>query len=754
MSTNKIIRIAFLTFILISSLPIISAASTHYPEYIPSQLIVCFKSDSFNNDQDLNMLSSQLHAEYNATILENSTLLGIPGVQLIQLPDNVSVEEATVWYNSKPSILYAEPNFIKTISLPIPRGTEELNVTDAPSGTGTLSVRLASIYPNDPYFSKQWNLNNIQLPMAWDITTGSDSVVIAVLDTGVNYNHPDIAGNIWVNPGEIPDNNIDDDQNGFIDDINGWDFAYNDKSPLDDYGHGTMIASIIGSEGNNLQGIAGMMWNVKIMPVKIFTSYSFTISDEIKGIHYAKMNGAKIIVCSFSGDYYISEQTAIEQAQNILFICAAGNDGINTDITPTYPASYSYSNIMSVAATDEDDNLCYFSNYGQNRVDVGAPGTDIIVLDRDSNYKYADGTSFSAPQVAGLAGLILSIDSTKSASELRQLIMDNVDITQIHGYVRSGGRINAYKTLLAISSISTSTPTTQITTPTPTYTTTTPIPSSTTVIPTNTPTNSPLQADFTASHTSGTAPLTVRFQDISLGNPTGWMWDINGDGFLDYSEKSFEHTYTNPGTYSITFSVTRNQELATISRTDYIHVFSGTPTSPVPTSAINELTLYVHPGWNLISTPGYLKEGHHTAGQVFEGIDFLGHSIFRYNGQNQTWIQVKKNDEIQPLQGLWVYSAQYVPIVFAFNDSKTTTPGRVLSPGWNTIGFSKLHSVSAKDALSSVQNSWTQLIGFNAESQLYETSIINSGSGTHSDSNQVYPGKGYWVYMNNYVTLM
>ncbi|GEM_PF-3499834 len=742
MSFKKGIWIILLIYLLFFSIAIIIPSSANNPEYIPSQLIVRFNPDLFNNDQELNDLSSQLHAEYNATVLENSTILGIPGAQLIRLPDNVTVEEATIWYRNNSSILFAEPNYIRTIPLPVPPSVkEEPNFTNESSKINTLTVRLASVYPNDPYFSKQWYLNTIQIPPTWDITKGSDSVIIAVLDTGVNYNHPEFVGNIWVNPKEIPNNNLDDDQNGFIDDLHGWDFAYNDNSPLDDYGHGTMIASIIGSKGNNFEGLAGMMWNVKIMPIKIFTPYSYAISDEIKGINYARMNGAKIIVCSFSGEYYISEQTAIEQAQDLLFVCAAGNDGIDADKIPIYPASYSYSNIMSVAATDENDDLCYFSNYGQNRVDVGAPGINISVLDIDSNYKYNVGTSFSAPQVAGLAGLILSLDPTKSASELRQLIMDNVDITQLHGYVRSGGRINAYKTLLAISKTPTPTPTTPTSTPTLTPTTTTPTPTPTATQPT-----SPLTPDFTVSHTSGVAPLTVHFQDTSMGNPTGWIWDINGDGFQDYSDKSFEHTFTSPGIYSVTFTVTRNQELATISRNNYINVLSKTP-------ANDTIALDIHTGWNFVSTPNTLVEGHRSIGEVFKGINSGGRSIFLYNAESQSWNQLNSQDEIQCLRGIWVYSTTSTQVPLMFSEDPTNSRTYELFPGWNAIGFTQMVPFSAKDALFPVQNSWTQLIGFNAESQLYETSIVKGGSGSHIDTNLVYPGKGYWVYMNYQGTL-
>lgn len=281
--------------------------------------------------------------------------------------------------------------------------------------------------------------------------------------------------------------------------------------------------------------------------------------------------------------------------------------------------------------------------------------------------------------------------------------------------------------------------------PTPTSTTSPPTPTSTSVTPTPTQPGSTLEADFSASHTSGVAPLTVRFQDTSQGNPTGWIWDVNGDGFQDYSENSCEHTYTAPGYYTVTFSVTRDQELATISRPDYIHVLSGTP-------AADTMTLDLYSGWNFISTPKALAEGHRTMSELFSGIDTAGHSVFEYNAQTQSWFQLNLDDDIEPLKGIWIYSATPAEVTLVFSDHPVSSNAQ-LSPGWNSIGFSQADPVPAKDALLPVQQSWSQVIGFNAESQFYETSLINGGSGTHSDTNLVYPGRGYWVFMNDQGTL-
>lgn len=258
-------------------------------------------------------------------------------------------------------------------------------------------------------------------------------------------------------------------------------------------------------------------------------------------------------------------------------------------------------------------------------------------------------------------------------------------------------------------------------------------------------TTKPLLANFSVSITSGVAPLTVQFQDTSQGNPIEWRWDVNGDGFQDYSLKNFEHTYTTPGHYTVTLSITNHEESKTISRPNYINIQSKQPSN---------LVIDLHTGWNFISTPGDLNEGHRTSNEIFSGVNTSGHSIFRFDGQTQSWNQVSLNDEIRPLQGIWIYSATPNQISLSFNNEQSISPGALLHQGWNAIGFTHMDSVPARDALFSIKNSWVQLIGFNGMSQYYETSIVNTGSGIHSDMNHIYPGKGYWLYMNAEGTLI
>jgi len=282
-------------------------------------------------------------------------------VDHLKLPRDMSVEEALEIYRNDPDVEYAEPNYL----------------------------RYATATPNDPFFGNLWGLDNgadtdIDAPEAWDITTGSSSVVVAVLDSGVDYNHPDLAANIWTNPGEIPGNGVDDDGNGFIDDVNGWDFVDNDNNPMDTADHGTHVAGTIAATGNNSTGITGVTWTANVMVLKfIDTTGSGTVADEVAAIDYAIANGANIINASFgSFAFSDSEKDAISRAgpASILFVAAAGNESWDNDADPlikNYPSSYDLDNIIAVAASDQNDNLASFSNFGATTVDVAAPGTDI-----------------------------------------------------------------------------------------------------------------------------------------------------------------------------------------------------------------------------------------------------------------------------------------------------------------------------------------------------------------------------------------
>ncbi|MFN3478766.1 MAG: S8 family serine peptidase [Thermodesulfovibrionales bacterium] len=424
--------------------------------YVEGEIIVKFKRDHRSSAQ-------AIHRVMGSTILKRFSML--PEIEVVKLPEGLSIRDGIIKYMSDPSVEYAEPNYIRRINR----------------------------IPNDTYFNQQWALLNtgqfngtpgsdIKATDAWDINAGTNSVVIAVIDTGMDYNHPDLIKNRWVNEAEIPDNGLDDDGNGKIDDRYGWDFTTcakfdsvtgrcsipksQDRDPMDDNGHGTHVSGIIGASGNNGTGISGVMWDVRIMPLKILNADGEgSIADEIAALDYIVMMknrgvDIKAINASFGGSVYSSaEYDAISKVNNagIIFVTAAGNggdDGIgdNNDIAPSYPGNYNLPNIIAVAATDQNDNLAPFSNYGLNNVHVAAPGVHILSIVPGGLYYYS-GTSMATPHVTGLVGLLYSEYPLFSPSQIKSTIMRYVDILpSLSGKIKSGGRINAYKALSSLLS--------------------------------------------------------------------------------------------------------------------------------------------------------------------------------------------------------------------------------------------------------------------------------------------------------------
>ena len=390
------------------------------------------------------MKSSKVNAllsSLGATIKQQYSI--VPGLCLVRLPEGMTVGDALKILGEREEVLYVEPNY---------------------------KYKAHSVIPNDPMFNLLWNLHNtgetggtagadVNAPQAWEIATGGDrETIVAVIDTGVDYRHPDLAANMWINKAESNGSpGIDDDRNGYIDDIYGYDFCNSDGDPIDDNGHGTHVAGIIGAVGNNGIGVVGVCWKVKIMAVKFLDEGgSGYDSDAIAAVQYATLMGAKVMNSSWGDGYSRSLEDAIRATGNkgILFIASAGNNqGNNNDINPHYPACYSLDNVIAVLSTRYDDKLSVHSNYGPTSIDLGAPGGDsdceIYSCFINGRYTYMHGTSMASPHVSGACALIWSVSPLLSHLEVKDLIMRTVDpLPTLAGRCVSGGRLNLHRAIL------------------------------------------------------------------------------------------------------------------------------------------------------------------------------------------------------------------------------------------------------------------------------------------------------------------
>jgi subtilisin family serine protease len=398
------------------------------PDHSHDRLLVKFK------DRDKANAVASKHA---AKVTRSYDKLGI---HLLKLPPGLSAEEAMKIFSSDPAVQYASLDYLVQ----------------------------ADLLPNDPRFGELWGLHNtgqsggtadadIDAPEAWEISTGSSGIVVGVIDTGVDYNHEDLAANIWRNTGETPGNGIDDDGNGYVDDIYGIDAYNGDSDPMDDHNHGTHVAGTIGAVGGNGIGVVGVNWQVRIMALKFLgAGGSGSTSGAIECINYAvtmAARGVNIRVLSNSwggGGFSAALRDAIQTAANsgILFVAAAGNDAANNDATPHYPSSYDLPNVLAVASTDRYDQRSSFSSYGLSTVDVAAPGSSVLSTTRDNKYAIFSGTSMATPHVSGIAALILASNPTMSWQALRKLILFSSDsIPSLSGLVLTGGRVNANNAL-------------------------------------------------------------------------------------------------------------------------------------------------------------------------------------------------------------------------------------------------------------------------------------------------------------------
>ncbi|HEY3174122.1 MAG TPA: S8 family serine peptidase [Candidatus Polarisedimenticolia bacterium] len=400
--------------------------------HVPGEILIQFQP----NTRALDRASAR--AQLNASQIR--TFRG--GAEHWKLGPGQSVEQAIARMKNNPHVRYAEPNYVVSID----------------------------VVPNDPRFNELYGMLNtgqtggtadadIDADMAWGISRGSRSVIVGVIDTGVDYNHPDLAANIWTNPGEIPGNNIDDDNNGYVDDVHGYDFINHDGDPFDDNGHGTHCSGTIGAVGNNGIGVAGVNWEVTIMGLKFLSAGgSGSTADAVLATDYATMMGVALTSNSWGGGGFsqtLYDAIARANAAEIPFVAAAGNAGSNNDTTPSYPASYDLPNIIAVAATDHNDAVASFSNWGAVSVDIAAPGVNILSTQPGNLYQQLSGTSMATPHVAGAAALVKSLFPAIPAVQLKTALMVSADqktvLNPVTGSrpVASGGRLNVFFAIAA-----------------------------------------------------------------------------------------------------------------------------------------------------------------------------------------------------------------------------------------------------------------------------------------------------------------
>ena len=392
----------------------------------------------------------------------NSSAVGAYAVRHLRLPDGLKVREvmshgaiAVVSSASTVNALSAGP--VEVDMVDIARECARIHAANRglPIHCEANLVRTVSRLPNDPRLNNLYGLTRMDAANAWDITTGSPEVTVAVIDTGVEYNHADLQDNIAVNTGEIPGNGIDDDTNGYVDDYFGYDFYSEDGNPADEHGHGTHCAGIVGGRGDNGQGVVGINWDVGILPVRVLgPDGSGSDADVAAGMYYAISRGASVLSLSLGGPSFSAVlDDAVQYAgdRGVLVVAAAGNDyGQDLDEEPSYPASLSYDNMVAVAATDSSDGLAFFSNYGPSSVHVAAPGEGILSTWIGGNFVYLNGTSMATPYVAGIAALMKAANPSLGYAAIRSgLISSSDSVEALQGKVVANGRVNAYRAVVA-----------------------------------------------------------------------------------------------------------------------------------------------------------------------------------------------------------------------------------------------------------------------------------------------------------------
>lgn len=684
------------------------------------------------------------HAALGSRIIHDYSAEGLPGLELIQPPDQLSITEAVSHYQSQPGVLYAEPDY----------------------------YRFADRVPSDLDFWRQWGLENtgqtyreetppgtpgsdIQAPAAWDKATGGECIV-AVLDSGVDYLHPDLAGNIWVDP-----------ETG----TSGYDAITGELEPMDLASHGTHCAGIIGAVGDNALGIAGVSWQVKIMPVRFLNSFGTgTVSDEIEAILWATKHGARIISCSYGGTMFSKAEYEVIKQSDALFICAAGNAGVDTDKIPSYPSGHDLSNIISVTATDPHDALASFSNYGQKTVDLGAPGVDIYSTKRAIYQPVPIWTDpFDNLQNWTLHGN-WTLDTgqyVSSHSSARGVVNETGPdgsrvpaILTLKSPLKLSGLVNpviSYEwSLVAMNySFMLEGSTNGITWQPLDYT------NGSLIIAPFMRRQCKIPQDMRDGH------LFIRFEtdgpmsilgldDISLsdgyGNSEEIRWGYMNGTSMACPQVTGIAALLASAAPDASLAEIRNSILTTVHPAPSLKGRTVTGGRADLAASLDRITggsayhLHLKTGWNHVSIPHHLIPGNDSARNVFGSLtNVSGHSLYRFESGN--WISIRPEERITPLTSYWIFTGQNASLPLMTDTNQSGIFTRNLTTGWNGIGLTGEEPVQAKEALRSLADIWTYIVGFNATTQTSDEPIIRGGSGTQSDSRLLLPYHGYWIYL-------
>jgi subtilisin family serine protease len=437
-----------------------TTAFANQAKYVPGEIIVKFKSGSekaFFNSVGVRQIGVNLKRDLKLNLDQLSVL------KIDQNKNKMSMDETLRSLRSNPNVVYAEPNFIYSVNPIRGQAFTMKKVQTSPFADASVAT------PNDPRFQELWGLRNtgsnepkgsagvegvdVNAVSAWNITSGAKNIKIAVIDTGVDYNHPDLKQNTWTNLAELNGKpGVDDDGNGFVDDIHGYDFANHDGDPMDGHGHGTHCSGTIGALHNNQTGVAGVMSDVTIVPIKFLgDDGSGTLESAIEAIDYATSLNVDLMSNSWGGGGFSQALfDAIKRASDkgIIFSAAAGNESSNNDTTPAYPASYKIPNVVSVAAITAQNGLAYFSCYGRNSVHIAAPGHNILSTVSGGKYEIMSGTSMATPHVSGVLGLLLSKEGRMPHDTMKErLMMTSVPVAALRGKTTTAGRVDAYNLL-------------------------------------------------------------------------------------------------------------------------------------------------------------------------------------------------------------------------------------------------------------------------------------------------------------------